>query len=229
MIAKYNQGYLITMNIEQARFNMIEQQVKPWKVFDSRLLGAMSVLPRELFVPQDQQGLAYADIHIQLGHQQTMLAPREIARLIQALNLTENDKVLDIGTGSGYSSVLMAKLVRQVFSVEIIAEFVKHAVKRQKKLAIDNLVIEEGDACDGWLTHAPYDAVLITSAMAKLTDSIKRSLSKRGRVVCILEHQGGHMATLAQVDEQGEWQYEYLFPIESNKMINSEITNQFVF
>jgi protein-L-isoaspartate(D-aspartate) O-methyltransferase len=229
MIAKYNQGYLILMNIEHARFNMIEQQVKPWKVFDSRLLGAMSVLPRELFVPQDQQGLCYADIHVQLGHQQFMLAPREIARLIQALNLTEQDKVLDIGTGSGYSSVLMAKLSRQVFSVEIIAEFVEQATKRQKKLAIDNLLIEEGDACDGWLAHAPYDAILITSAMAKLADNIKRSLSKRGRVVCVLEYRGNLMATLCQVDEQGEWQYEYLFPIESNKMINSEVTNQFVF
>lgn len=229
MIAKYNQGYLITMNIEQARFNMIEQQVKPWKVFDSQLLGAMSVLPRELFVPKDQQGLCYADIHVQLGHQQMMLAPREIARLIQALNLTENDKALDIGTGSGYSSVLMAKLARQVFSVEIIAEFVEQAVKRQKKLAIKNLVIEEGDASDGWLVHAPYDAILITSAMAKLTDNLKRSLSNRGRVVCVLEHQGSHMATLCQVDENGEWQHEYLFPIESNKMINSEVTNLFVF
>ncbi len=217
------------MNIEQARFNMIEQQVKPWKVFDRKLLGAMSVLPRELFVPENQQGLSYADIHIDLGHQQMMLAPREIARLVQALNLSETDKVLDVGTGSGYAAVLMAKLARQVFSVEIIAEFVEQAVKRQKKLAVDNLVIEEGDACDGWMSHAPYDAILITSSMVKLTDSIKRNLSKKGRVVCILEHQGGLMATLSQVDEQGEWQNEYLFPIDTTKMINSESTNRFVF
>jgi protein-L-isoaspartate(D-aspartate) O-methyltransferase len=229
MLTKLIQGCRITMNIEQARFNMIEQQVKPWKVFDLQLLGAMSVLPREMFIPEQQQGLSYADIHVQLGHQQMMLAPREIARLIQALNLQSNDKVLDIGTGSGYSSILMAKLAKQVYSVEIIAEFVEQARKRQKKLAIDNLLIEEGDASEGWMAHAPYDAILITSSLVKLTDNLKKNLSNNGRVVCILEHPSGLMATLCQIDEQGEWQHEYLFPVETTKLINSETTNQFVF
>jgi len=201
------------MNIEQARFNMIEQQVKPWKVFDIDLLGAMSVLPREQFVSQEQHGVCYADLHIQLGHQQSMLAPREIARLIQALNLTSEDKVLEIGTGSGYSSAILSQLARQVFSVDIIADFVQSAKKIQKKLAIDNLLIEEGDACDGWMAHAPYDAILMTSALPKLSDNLKRNLSKNGRVVCILEHKGGQMAALCQVDEKGEWQSEYLFPV----------------
>lgn len=217
------------MNIEKARFNMIEQQVKPWKVFDTQLLGAMSVLPREQFLSEQQLGLSYADVHIQLGQQQAMLAPREIARLIQALTLDPSDKVLDIGTGSGYASALLAKLAQQVFSVEIIAEFVKPAQKRIKKLGIENLVIEEGDACDGWMAHAPYDAILITSALANLNEALKRNLNKGGRVVCVLEYQGGQMATLCQLDEHDEWQYEYLFPIQTTKMINSEVTNRFVF
>lgn len=220
---------MLTMNIEQARFNMIEQQVKPWKVFDENLLGAMSTLPREQFATNEQRGICYADIHLPLGHHQSMLAPREIARLIQALELKPNDKVLEIGTGSGYSTALLAKLSKQVFSVDIIAEFVESAQKTLRKLAIENAIIEEGDACDGWTAHAPYDAILITSTLPKLSNSLKKNLSKKGLVVCILEHNGGQMATLAQLDEKEQWQYEYLFPIDAEKMINSETTNQFVF
>jgi len=217
------------MNIEQARFNMIEQQVKPWKVFDEDLLGAMSTLPREQFVSQEQLGLAHADLHLPLGHQQSMLAPREIARLIQALEINSQDKVLEIGTGSGYSSALLSRLAKQVYSVEIIAEFVKSAQKIHRKLAIDNLIVEEGDACDGWMAHAPYNAILITAALPKLSDNLKRNLAKNGRIVCILEHNGGHTATLARLDDKNEWLYEYLFPIDASKMINAETTNQFVF
>ncbi len=217
------------MNIEHARFNMIEQQVKPWRVFDENLLGAMSTLPREQFVSEAQRGLSYADIHMPLGHQQSMLAPREIARLIQALKLTKEDKVLEIGTGSGYSSALLAKLAKMVFSVDIISEFVKSAQKIHRKLAIDNLIVEEGDACDGWMAHAPYDAILITAALPKLSDSLKRNLNKNGRVVCILEHNGGYTAALAQLGGNDKWQYEYLFPVDATLMINAESTNQFVF
>jgi len=217
------------MNIEHARFNMIEQQVKPWKVFDENILGAMSTLPREQFVTEQQRGIAYADIHMPLGHQQFMLAPREIARLIQALELSSDDKVLEIGTGSGYSAAILAKLVKMVFSVDIIADFVKSAKKIHRKLAIDNLVVEEGDACDGWMAHAPYDAILITSALPNLADSLKRNLTKNGKIVCILEHNGGLTATLALLGENDQWQYEYLFPIDTAMMINAEATNRFVF
>jgi len=217
------------MNIEQARFNMIEQHVKPWKVFDQNLLGAMSTIPREQFVSPEQQGLAYADTHLPLAHQQSMLTPREIARLIQALALTGEEKLLEIGTGSGYSAALLSKLVKQVYSVDIMADFIKSAQKIHKKLGLENIIVEEADACDGWMTHAPYDAILITAVLPKLTDNLKRNLSKRGRVVCLLEHDAGQMATLAQLDEKREWQYEYLFPVKGQSMINAEKTNQFVF
>jgi len=217
------------MNIEQARFNMIEQQVKPWKVFDQKLLGAMAIMPREQFVAEDQQGLAYADVHLPLANQQSMLAPREIARLIQALALKGQEKVLEIGTGSGYSAALLSKLTKQVLSIDIMADFVKMAKKAHRKLALDNLLVEEGDARDGWMAQAPYDAILITSVLPKLTESLKRNITNRGRIACLLEHETGHMATLVQLDDKDEWQYEYLFPIEGTMMINAEASNQFVF
>ncbi len=220
---------IIKMNIEKARFNMIEQHVRPWKVFNDDLLGAMSTLPREQFVAEPQRGLCYADIPLPLGHQQSMLTPREIARLIQALELTTNDKVLEIGTGSGYSAAILSKLAKQVISVDIIGDFIKPAQKILRQLAIDNVIVEEGDACDGWMAHAPYDAILITAGQPELPDNLKRNLNKNGRVVCIIENNGGQSAALAQLDDNDQWQYEHLFPVNVGKMINAETTNQFVF
>lgn len=217
------------MNIEKARFNMIEQQIKPWKVFDERLLGAMATLPREQFVPEEHRNLAYADIAIPLGHNQSMLAPREIARMIQALELDGTEKVLEIGCGSGYASALLGKLARKVFSVDIIADFVRSSGQRLKKLAFNNVVVEEVDAADGWLAHAPYDAVIITSLLPSLGESIKKSLSSKGRVIAVLGTLEQQSVKLCKLDEQGEWVYETLFPCQSEPMINAEQPNRFEF
>lgn len=217
------------MNIEQARFNMIEQQVKPWKVFDEKILDAMSILPRDQFISEQLTGLSYADTHLPIGHNQTMLAPREIARLIQTLELSTTDKVLEIGTGSGYSSALLSKLSQHVFSVDIIADFVKSAKIIHKKLNIKNVTIDEGDASEGWMAHAPYNAVLITAALPNLTESLKKCLSQNGKVISILEHKSGLMATYSILDENKEWIHQDLFPVDAVSMINADKTNQFSF
>lgn len=224
---------LIYMNIENARFNMIEQQVRPWKVFDDKILGAMAGLDRESFVTDDQRGLAYADTQLPLGHNQTMLAPREIARMIQALALTHQDKVLEIGTGSGYSSAILSKLAKRITSVEIISEFVVKAKQIHKKLGLENVLIEEGDASDGWMAQAPYDAILITSALPDLPESLKRNINECGRVVSIIENNVGQkvglVAALSQLDSNNQWQHEHLFPIDTHAMINVKKTNRFEF
>ena len=217
------------MNIEKARFNMIEQQIKPWMVFDERLLGVMATIPREDFVPATHRNLAYADIDIPLGHNQVMLAPRELARMIQSLELTGGEKVLEIGCGSGYATVLLSKLAKKIFSVDIISDFVNHAQKKLKQLAINNVVIEEVDASDGWLAHAPYDAILITSAISKLTESMKRSLNPNGRIVAILGEEGAYSVNHCSLDKNNQWTYELLFPIETQRMINSTQPNKFSF
>ena len=208
---------------------MIEQQVKPWNVVDERLLGAMATLPREKFVPEDHRNLAYADISIPLGHNQAMLAPREIARLIQALSLSGDEKVLEIGCGSGYSSALLSKLATQVISVDIISDFVKSSKTRLKKLALNNVETIEVDAADGWMAQAPYDAILITSALPRLSDSFKRSLSANGRLVAILGSSDQYYACKAMLDQNSDWQIEKLFPVAAKPMINAEQPNQFVF
>lgn len=217
------------MNIEKARFNMIEQQVKPWKVFDERLLGAMATLPREKFVSDDHKNLAYADIPIPLGHNQFMLTPREVARMVQALSLTGTEKVLEIGCGSGYTSALLAKLAHKVIAVDIIAEFVQNTKTRLRQLALNNVIIEEADAANGWLSKAPYDAILITSALAQLPKNMKSALKKHGRVVAIIGEAGSYTAKTYQLDDNKEWQIESLFPVDAKPMINADQPNQFVF
>ncbi|WP_196139600.1 protein-L-isoaspartate O-methyltransferase [Aliikangiella sp. G2MR2-5] len=216
------------MNIEKARFNMIEQQVKPWKVFDEKLLGAMATIPREKFVPESYRGLAYADIAIPLGHNQTMLTPRELARMIQAMGLEGDEKVLEIGCGSGYSAAVLSRLCKKVYSVDIIGDFVSSAQQKLRQLAFNNIDIEETDASDGWLAKAPYDAVLITSALPTLSDSFKRCLNNNGRVVSIIGTEG-HYAAKVYTLVDGEWQTETLFPMDAAPMINAEQPNQFVF
>jgi len=217
------------MNIEKARFNMIEQQVKPWKVLDEQLLGAMATLPREMFVPDSYKALAYADIAVPLSHNQKMLTPRELARLVQALNLSPEDKVLDIGCGSGYSTALLAKLSSQVFSVDIFPDFVEMTKQHLKKLSIDNVTIEEADATAGWMVHAPYDAILMTSALPCLPDALIDNLKPDGKVAAILGTSEDCSAVICELDPQGKWIQETLFPTQAAPMINIEQPNQFVF
>lgn len=217
------------MNLEKARFNMIEQQVKPWKVFDENLLGAMATIPREKFVPESHRNLAYADMPVPIGHNQQMLTPREIARLIQALELEGSEKVLEIGCGSGYSSALLSRLAKKIYSVDIIGDFIDSARKTLKKLAFSNVELEETDASDSWLSKAPYDAILITSALPHLTDSFKKSLSSSGRIAAIIGTDGQYSAQICRLDEKEEWVCEELFPVEAIPMINVEQPNKFKF
>ena len=217
------------MDIEKARFNMIEQQIKPWYVFDERLLGAMSILPRELFVAEEHRKIAYADTAIPIGNNQSMLAPRELARMIQALELKGHEKLLEIGCGSGYACALLSKLAKKIYSVDIIADFVKLTQQQVNRFKLDNVIIEEADATNGCLAHAPYDAILITCAMPKLSNRLKRSLKNNGRIVAIFGNKTTQTVNVCTVDSEGEWAYEALFPIRTKSMINAEQPNRFVF
>ena len=217
------------MNLEKARFNMIEQQVKPWKVFDENLLGAMATVPREKFIPESHRNLAYADITIPLGHNQHMLAPRELARMIQALELKGEEKVLEIGCGSGYSSALLAKLAKKVYSVDIIGDFVDDARKKLNQLSFTNVELEETDASECWLSKAPYDAVIVTSALPSISQSYQKALADGGRIAAITGSDGHFVAKICQFDAQGNWVEEELFPINAVPMINAEQPNRFEF
>ena len=176
--------------IEQARFNMVEQQIRPWEISDDSVLAAIATVPRERFVPVEYRALAFSDLEIPLvihgaDTLQTMLTPKLEARLAQALQLRSTDCVLEIGTGSGYQAALLASLTRQVTSIEIDPRLVAFAQENLTQSRIESVTIETGDGSQGWGT-TEYDAILVTGALPSIPDSMKYQLRVGGRLVAVV-------------------------------------------
>ncbi|MBC7944912.1 MAG: protein-L-isoaspartate O-methyltransferase [Burkholderiales bacterium] len=173
------------MDFEQARFNMVEQQIRTWQVLDQQVLDLMSTLPREDFVPPALRDLAFADLQIPLGHGAAMMAPKLEARIVQTLEIAAGDRVLEIGTGSGYLTALLARLAKHVYSVEIVPELSESAARKLAAHDIDNVTLEVGDAAQGWIRHAPYDVIVLTGSTGVLT-GIQDTLALGGRLFAIV-------------------------------------------
>lgn len=174
------------MNLEQARFNMVEQQIRPWDVLDPAVLDLLFELPREKFVPEQHRALAFADLEIPLGHGEVMLAPKLEARMLQELGIRPTDKILEVGTGSGYMTALLARLGGHVVSVEIVPELKAFAEKNLKDHHIINVTLEQGDASRGWPQHGPYDAIVLTGSVPVLPDAFQASLAPGGRLLAVV-------------------------------------------
>lgn len=171
---------------ERARFNMIEQQIRTWEVLDANVLQLFDQIPREDFVPLQYKGLAFADIEIPLGHGQTMLSPKLEGRMLQALEIKNTDKVLEIGTGSGYLTALLATMAHQVYSVEVVPELSAQARTRLDAHNIGNVVLEVGDAALGWPAHAPYDVIVYTGSLPLLPQQVQQQLNVGGRLFAVI-------------------------------------------
>jgi len=174
------------MNFEQARFNMVEQQIRTWEVLDQRVLDLLLRVRREEYVPQQHRALAFADMEIPLGHGEKMLAPKMEARMLQELALRPSDKILEIGTGSGYMTALLASLGSHVYSVDVVAEFVQAAGAKLAAHGINNATLEAGDAARGWDRHGPYDAIILTGSVPALADAFRKSLLPGGRLIAVV-------------------------------------------
>jgi protein-L-isoaspartate(D-aspartate) O-methyltransferase len=179
---------LVTPDIdfERARFNMVEQQIRPWDVLDPRVLELLMRVRREEYVPEAYRALALADIEIPLGHGEKMLSPKLEARLLQELEIRETDRILEVGTGSGYMTALLANLGGHVYSVEIIPDLSEAAAARLRAHGITNVTLDVGDAARGWDRHAPYDAIVLTGSVPVLPDAFERSLSAGGRLIAVV-------------------------------------------
>jgi len=176
----------LQLDVERARFNMVEQQIRPWEVLDQRVLDLLLRVRREEFVPARYRALAFADMEIPLGHGETMLAPKIEARMLQELALAPGDRILEVGTGSGYMTALLASLGSHVCSVDIVPEFTQTASAKLTAHGVTNLTLETGDAARGWDRHAPYDAIMVTGSMPVLPDAFLKSLRPGGRLIAVV-------------------------------------------
>jgi len=173
-------------NVEQARFNMIEQQIRPWNVDDSAILTLLDRIKREDFVPLAHKALAFADLEIALPAGQAMLTPRLQARLVQDLALTATDKVLEIGTGSGYTTALLASQAQRVLSLEINAEIAAMARANLQKANITNAEVRVADGAAGAPAQAPFDAIVLGGSVAEVPQALLEQLKIGGRLIAIV-------------------------------------------
>jgi protein-L-isoaspartate(D-aspartate) O-methyltransferase len=172
------------LNTEQARFNMIEQQIRPWEVLDTRVLDLLHHVRREHFVPEDKKAMAFMDLEIPLGYGVAMWQPKLEARALQELRLNRRDRVLEVGTGSGYLTALLSALAGHVTSVEIepaLSEMAKHKLHTYQR---ENIALEIGDAACGW--EGKYDAIVLTGSTPILPYAFQNSLNIGGRLFVIV-------------------------------------------
>jgi len=207
------------VDFEQARFNMIEQQIRPWEVLDQRVLDVIASTPREDFVPPQYRNLAFADVCIPLGHGQVMMCPNLEGRLLQALALQPSDSVLEVGTGSGYLTACLAKLAARVVSVDIVPEFIQTAQQKLKLHGINNVTLHSGDAAPGW-GNQRYDAIAITGSLPVLPDSWRQHMNIGGRLFVIVGEPPIMEALLITRLGEREWTEESLFDTEIPALLN---------
>ena len=174
------------MNIEQARFNMVEQQIRPWEVLDPAVLDLLFVVKREDFVPAAYRNLAFADMEIPLGSGQVMLAPRVEAKLLQELGIQKTDKVLEIGSGSGYMAALLAARAEHVLTVEVRPELSDFARNNIQRAGITNIKVETGCGAKGWPQSGPYDAIVVSAAVPAVPEVLLKQLRVGGRLAIVV-------------------------------------------
>lgn len=191
--------------LEQAHSNMVHQQVRPSDVLDERVLTAMSSVPRSLFVDPELASLAYADTALPIGEGQTMLSPVLEGRLLQALQIQSDETVLEIGTGSGYFTALLAKLAKQVISVDYFASLSEQAQARLTALAIDNVSLHVGNAAKSWPLADRIDAIVITAAFVSVPEEYLHSLKVGGRLLAVVGK--APAMTVQLIERVGEWNW----------------------
>lgn len=214
---------------EQARFNMIEQQIRTWEVLDPVVLDLLKKIPREDFVAPQYVGLAFADLEIPIGHGQLMLSPKMEGRIIQALEVKKTDKVLEIGTGSGYLTALLATLAEQVYSVELVADLSQNAQKRLSQHNIQNVTLEIGDAANGWPAHAPYDVIVFTGSLPVAPGSVQQSLAIGGRMFVVVGEAPVMEATMIQRVSADTFKRDVLFETCLPALVNAPQPERFQF
>ncbi len=189
------------MDFEKARFNMVEQQVRPWDVLDQSVLDLLFVVKREDFVPPAYRALAFSDLEIPLRIDgvdtgESMWSPKLEARILQELALKPHENVLEIGTGSGHLTALLAHKAQHVVSVEIDPLLATFGAQNLARAGVHNVRLDGGDASRGWMSRAPYDAIVVTGSLPTLPPSLRNQLKIGGRLAAVV---GGDPVMSAEI------------------------------
>jgi protein-L-isoaspartate(D-aspartate) O-methyltransferase len=195
------------MDLNQARFNMIEQQIRPWEVLDPNVLALLSTVRREDFAPLAHKALAFVDMEIPLGKgpNQVMLAPRVQARLLQVLGVRATDKVLDIGTGSGFMAALLGHQAASVLSLETDPALAAQAQANLQKAGVTNVTVRQADGSQGAAADGPFDAILLSGSVAEVPAVLLQQLSIGGRLVAIVGDEPMMRTTLITRSGENSW------------------------
>jgi protein-L-isoaspartate(D-aspartate) O-methyltransferase len=191
------------MNIEQARFNMIEQQIRPWDVLDSHVLQLLATVKREDFCPLAHKALAFIDMEIPLGHGASMLSPKVEARLLQDLAVAKHEKVLQIGAGSGYLTALLAHRAQRVISLEIVPELAQTARENLQKAGIYNCEVRTADGSKDQSVDGPFDVILLSGSVAHIPAALLAQLKPGGRLAAVVGEEPMMRATFVRKAQDG--------------------------
>lgn len=217
------------MNFEQARANMVEQQIRPWEVLDQDVLDLLYTVPREEFMPPGHRNLAFTDMEVPLGDGERMWVPKIEARVLQELAPRRSDRVLEVGTGSGYLSALLAHRAAHVYSVELrpkLAEFGRANIERH---GAANVTLELGDGARGFAKWAPYDIIVLTGSTPLVPQALLDSLSPGGKLFAVVGDPPVMSARLVQRTGAGAFHAVELFETMLAPLANCEQPSRFEF
>lgn len=217
------------MDYEQARFNMIEQQIRPWEVLDPRVLDLMHQVKREEFTPPVYQSLAFVDMEIPLGHGETMWAPKIEAKALQALQIKPTDRVLEIGTGSGSFTALLSRLADSVVTVEIHADLRDEAERKFQAHGYANIQTRQGDGAREWNGDGQFDVIVLTGSVPLLPESYLSRLNPGGRLFAIVGEGPAMSARLLTQMEPGVFRTDAVFETQVKALANAAVPERFVF
>ena len=215
--------------LEQARFNMVEQQIRPWQVLDPAVLHTLQHIARELFVPAAYQALAYTDTEIPLGHGQAMVAPRIDARLMHDVALKPTDKVLEIGTGSGYLTALLADRSHHVVSLEINPELHARALTNLQSAGISNVDLRMADGSAGASDAGPFDAIVLGGSVYEVPQALLDQLKVGGRLIAIVGEEPVMQATLYTRTSASAWDHKALWDTTAPRLLGFKQPSRFTF
>lgn len=212
-----------------SRSNMIKQQLRTGNVLNPTILALYEDIARDDFVPSLFKPFAYVDMHIELPHQQCMMTPLEEAKLLQALALTGNEVVLEVGTGTGFLTALLSQLSKQVISIDYFASFSAGAQVHLAKHQCNNVTLETGDASSGWMVNAPYDVIVYTGALSHLTETQRLQVTPGGKLFAIVGSDPMMQGQLHTLDHHDQWRVEVIFETCLPFLIDKSKTCDFVF